>query len=58
MTLGINDFFLQTIMKRAKYMRINSKYFLSVIIRDKFNIDKLVAANGYVYCKIKRACTA
>ena len=27
MTLDIKDFFLQTIMKRAEYMRIHSKYF-------------------------------
>ena len=53
MTLDIKDFFLQTIMKRAEYMRIHSKYFLSDI-REKYNIDDLVAEDGYVYCKIKK----
>ena len=51
MTLDIKDFFLQTIMERAEYMRIHSKYFLSDI-REKYNIDDLIADDGYVYCKI------
>ena len=55
MTLDIKDFFLQTIMKRAEYMRIHSKYFLSDI-QEKYNINNLVAKDGYVYCKIKKAC--
>ena len=51
LTLDIKDFFLQTYMKRAEYMRIHSKYFLDDI-RQKYGIDFLVAEDGYVYCKI------
>ena len=57
MTLDIKDFFLQTIMKRAEYMRIHSKYFLSDI-REKYHINDLVDADGYIYCKIKKVCMA
>ena len=38
MTLDIKDFFLQTLMKRPEYMKINSKYFLEDI-RNKYKID-------------------
>ena len=53
MTLDIKDFFLQTDMKDCEYMRINGKYFMSDI-RNKYNINKLIANDGYVYCKIKK----
>ena len=53
MTIDIKDFFLQTCMKDAEYMRINSKYFLQDIT-DKYDIQKKIAPNGYVYCRIKR----
>ena len=53
MTIDIKDFFLQSFMKDAEYMRIHSKYFFQDI-REKYNIDKLITPNGYVYCKIKR----
>jgi len=53
MTLDIKDFFLQTVMDRPEYMRIHSKYFLQDM-RDKYNIDSIIAPDGYVYCKIKR----
>ena len=53
MTLDIKDFFLQTLMERPEYMRIHSKYF-SNDMKSKYSISSLVAADGYVYCKIKR----
>ena len=37
-TLDVKDFFLQTLMKRPEYMKINSKYFLEDI-RNKYKID-------------------
>ena len=37
-------------MSRAEYMRILSKYF-PLGIRDRCNIEGLIAADGYVYIK-------
>ena len=37
-------------MPRAHYIRINSKYFLLDII-SRYQIDGLIAADGYVYIK-------
>ena len=53
MSLDIKDFFLQSILHDAEYIRIHSKYFLEDI-RQKYNITSLIAPDGYVYCKIKR----
>ena len=53
MTLDIKDFFLQTVMTRPEFMKIHSKYFLQDI-RDKYNINRIIHTDGYVYCKIKR----
>ena len=44
-------FFLKTPMSRAYYMIIHSKYF-PPYIRARYQIDGLVAADGYVYIKI------
>ena len=38
-------------MSRSEYMRIQSKYF-PPDIRDRYQIDVLLAADGYVYIKI------
>ena len=38
-------------MSRADYMRIHSKYF-PPDIRDRYEIEGLVEADGYVYIKI------
>ena len=53
MTIDIKDFFLQTFMNDAEYMRIHEKYFMPDI-RQKYKIDEKVTSNGYVYCRIKR----
>ena len=53
MSLDIKDSFLQSILHDAEYLRIHSKYFLPDI-RAKYNIENLIATDGYVYCKIKR----
>ena len=44
-------FFLKTPMSRADYMRINSKY-SPPDIRDRYEIEGLIAADEYVYIKI------
>ena len=36
-----------------EYLRIHGKYFLNEI-REKYNIQEIVAPDGYMYCKIKR----
>ena len=38
-------------MSRAEYTRIHSKYF-PPDIRDQYEIEGLIAADGYVYIKI------
>ena len=53
MSLDIKDFFLQSILHDTEYLRIHSNYFLPDI-RTKYNIDNLIATDGYVYYKIKR----
>jgi hypothetical protein len=52
-TIDIKDFFLQTIMNDAEYLRIHSKYFLDDI-HQRYNIDKIIANDGYLYCKVKK----
>ena len=51
MTLDIKDFFLQSTMKHPQYMKIHAKYF-SKEFRDMYDIEKIIANDGYVYCKI------
>ena len=53
MGLDLKDFFLATPMAKAEYMRIQYKYFPSDI-KAMYNIDDLVAKDGYVYVKIKK----
>ena len=53
MTLGIKDFFLQTEMDESEYMRIHKKYFMPDI-KTKYNIQDIIAKDGYVYCQIKK----
>ena len=51
MSCDLKDFFLETTMSRADYMRTNSKYF-PPDIRDRYEIEGLIAVDGYVYIKI------
>ena len=53
MTADIKDFFLATPMDGYEYMRIHSKFFFDDI-REKYNIDELVASDGYVYVRIEK----
>ena len=49
--MGLNDHFLQSTLTNPQYMRIHGKYFFQDI-KEKYNIDKKIASDGYVYCKI------
>ena len=51
MSCDLKYFFLKTPISRAEYMRIHSKYF-PPDIRDQYEIEGLIAADGYVYIKI------
>ena len=51
MSCELKDFSLETLMSRAEYIRIYSKYF-SLDIRYRYYIEGLMAADGYVYIKI------
>ena len=53
LTLDIKDQFLQSMLPESEYMRIHGKYFFKDI-REKYNIDELIAPDGYVYYKIKK----
>ena len=54
LTIDIKNFFLQSYLKVAEYLRIHHKYFLEDI-RTKYKIDSLVAPDGFVYYKIKHS---
>ena len=50
-TLDIKDQFLQSVLHESEYMRTPSRHFFKDI-RTKYNIDDLIASDGYPYCKI------
>lgn len=56
MGLDLKDFFLATPMARPEYMRVHYKHFPDDI-KERYNIDSLVAKDDYVYVKIKKGCT-
>ena len=53
MCTDIKDHFLATLIKNPEYMRVKYKYILQDI-RLKYNLDKKVTANGYIYIKIQK----
>ena len=53
MLADLKDFFLQSFLEEPEYIRIHGKYFLQDI-RSKYNIDTIIAPDGYVYCKAIR----
>ena len=46
MTADLKDYFLQSLLLEPEYLRIHGKYF-SPNIREKYNIGKLIASDGY-----------
>ena len=53
MSMDLKDYFLATPMDRNEYMRVKLKYFPADII-SRYNLMTLVAADGYIYIKIKK----
>ena len=53
LSIDLKDHFLQSDLPEPEYMRIHGKYFFSNIW-DKYNIDNLIADDGYVYCRLKK----
>ena len=53
MTLDLKDFFLASPMERPEYMKLLYKH-IPDDIRQRYNLDKLVAQDGYIYVKIKK----
>ena len=53
MSADLKDFFLNTPMARAEYMKIQFKY-SPAAIRAAYNLDNLVTSQGWVYIKIKK----
>ena len=51
MSLDIKDYSLQSILDDPEYLRIHGNYFFSDI-REKYDIDSIVAPDVHVYCKI------
>lgn len=53
LTIDLKDPFLQSTLPEPEYMLIHSKYFFDNI-RTKYNIDSLIADDGYLYCCLKK----
>ena len=53
MSADLKDFFLNTSMERAEYMKIQFKYFPQAI-RTAYNLEHLVTSQGWIYIKIKK----
>ena len=53
MTAGLKYFFLQSFLEESQYIRIHRTYFFKDI-KEKYNINTVVAKHGDVYCKIIR----
>ena len=47
----LKDQFLQSDLPKPQYMCIHGRYLFDEI-RDKYNINDIIADDGYVYCKI------
>ena len=53
MSCDLKDFFLASPMKQPKYMKMKYSIFPPDIIK-KYNLDKLVTNDGFIYIKIKK----
>ena len=52
MFLHLKNHFLQSVLEDPEYLRIHSKHFLQDTCQ-KYDIDKTISPDGYVYCKIE-----
>ena len=55
--LDIQDFYLNTPMKRYVYMRLKMTDIPDEIIKE-YKLDQKVTTDGYIYTEIQRACMA
>ena len=53
LSCDLKDLIIETPMTRPEYLIIHSKYFWSEII-ELYNIDELIANDGYVYINISK----
>ena len=53
MTIDIKDFYLNTLMPRYKYMRIELEDLPEDFI-EEYNLQDKVTKDGYVYVKIRK----
>jgi hypothetical protein len=51
--VGINDFYLCTLMKCPGYMRLKKTDIPEEIMRE-YQLQELVTVDGYVYCEITK----
>ena len=51
--IDIKDFFLNTPMKRPKYMQLKTSEIPKEII-EQYNLHELAEDNRYAYCKITK----
>jgi hypothetical protein len=52
--LDMKDFYLNTLVKRFKYMRLKLNDISEEIIIE-YKLHEIVAEDGYVYCKIQKS---
>ncbi len=55
--LDVKDFYLNTPMKRFKYMRLKLNKITEEFI-IKYKLGEIAIEDGYVYCEIQKECTA
>ena len=53
LSCDLKDFFLASPMESPEYMKIPYKYF-PADIRKRYNLDAILHADGYIYCKINK----
>jgi hypothetical protein len=57
MTADIKDYFLCTPMGRYEYIKIHYRM-IPEEIRQQYHLTELVDPDGYVYCEVRKVCTA
>ena len=57
MSMDLKDHFLASPMERPEFMRVHRRHIPHDIF-EQYNLKELVTPEGFVYIKIKKACTA